>query len=596
MGDVHRRPFASSAANRKKCPVYGAWIGRFNPGVNGNQPDPKRATPRRRIRWWPGALVIVATATAVALIRSRSDLPFQTRNLNSIIAVAVGGIGLWLWWLLASRASWRRRFAVCGGILLLIGLLAATLRIRGVSGDLLPILEPRWARAPAGKVKPVATPPEAPAPLSSDRPDFPQFLGPNRNCIIEGVTLDPAWDNRPPVVLWRQPIGAAWSGFAVVGNRAITQEQRGEEELVTCYDVMTGHRLWEHADSARYETTIAGVGPRTTPTVVSNRVFTLGATGWLNCLKLADGESVWRRQILDDARSKVPQWGLAGSPLWLDGRIIVSAGGREDRSLLAYDAATGDLVWHDGSDSAGYSSPFLAELDGTRQILIFNARGIAAHAPEDGRVLWKYQWGRGQPQVAEPVIVGPDRVVFSSGYGVGAELLQVRREGQGGWQVESLWQSRALKAKFANFIAKDGHLYGLDDGILACVDLVDGRRVWKEGRYGHGQMLLVGDYVLLTAENGELVLLAPTLDGANELHRFEVFADKTWNPPALSGDLLLLRNDQEAACLRVPLAVRGEPGDRRRPAWGRLEPGCGNAPTGSGGSLASSQHMNTRDG
>jgi outer membrane protein assembly factor BamB len=498
---------------------------------------------------------MLVTGIAVAVIRSRADLPFQSRNLGSLIAVVLGGTGLWLWWLLASRASWRSRFAICGGILLLIGLLAATFRIRGVSGDLLPILEPRWVRETAGALEPVASSSESRSgQVAEDRPDFPQFLGPNRNGVIEGLTLDPDWESRPPEVLWRQPIGAAWSGFAVVGNRAITQEQRGEEEWVTCYDVATGARLWAHADAARYATTIAGVGPRTTPTVVSNRVFTLGATGWLNCLQLEDGEPVWRRQIVEDAQSKVPEWGLAGSPLWLDGRIIVSAGGREDHSLLAYDAATGELVWHAGSDRAGYSSPFVAELDGTRQILSFNGPGIAAHAPEDGRVLWQYPWGRGQPHVAVPVPVGPDQVVFSSGYGVGAELLQVRKADAGDWQVESLWESRALKAKFANFIAREGHLYGLDDGILACVDLVDGRRVWKEGRYGHGQMLRVGEHVLLTAERGDLILLAPTPEGANELHRIEVFSDKTWNPPALSGDLLLLRNDQEAACLRLPLA------------------------------------------
>lgn len=519
--------------------------------MNGNTPDPGHATYRSRIRWWPAALVILATIVAVAVIRSRTELPFQSRNLNSMIAVLAGCAGLWLWWFLASRAAWCWRFAICGGTVVLVGLLAATFRIRGVSGDLLPILEPRWVREPVAPGEPVAPATEVPSPVVSDRPDFPQFLGPNRNCVVAGVTLDPDWEARPPVVLWRQPIGAAWSGFAVVGNRAVTQEQLGEEELVTCYDVTTGGRLWQHADTARYATTIAGVGPRTTPTVVSNRVFTLGATGLLNCLKLEDGRPVWQRRITEDAGSEAPGWGFAGSPLWLDGRIIVSAGGRENHSLLAYDATTGEIAWHAGSDPVGYSSPSLAELGGARQVLSFNGRGIAAHDPNDGRVLWQYPWGRGQPHVAVPVTVGPDRVVFSSGYGVGAELLQVRADGPGGWQVDSLWESRALKAKFANFIAKDGYLFGLDDGILACVDLADGSRVWKEGRYGHGQMLLVGEHLLLTAENGDLVLLAPNPQGPNELQRFPVFSAKTWNPPALSGDLLLLRNDQEAACLRL---------------------------------------------
>jgi outer membrane protein assembly factor BamB len=286
---------------------------------------------------------------------------------------------------------------------------------------------------------------------------------------------------------------------------------------------------------------------------VSNRVFALGATGFLNCLDLAAGRQLWFHNIAEDAGSHVPEWGFAGSPLVFDGRVVVSAGGAPDKSLLAYDAETGKPAWAGGSQRESYASPFLATLAGTRQILAFNSRKITAHDPGSGQVLWDYPWGNGQPQAAMPVVAGSNQVLFSSGYGVGSELLEIGSNASGHLEAKRLWQSRKMKAKFANLVQRDGFLYGLDDGVLACLDLKDGTQRWKEGRYGHGQGLLVRGLLLLMAENGELVLLRPSPESAHELHRFRVFGSKTWNPIALAGDLLLVRNDQEAACLRLAL-------------------------------------------
>jgi outer membrane protein assembly factor BamB len=284
-------------------------------------------------------------------------------------------------------------------------------------------------------------------------------------------------------------------------------------------------------------------------------VFALGALGALNCLDLEAGQRLWSHNIADDAKTQAPGWGFAGSPLVFDGKVVVSAGGSPDHSLLAYRADTGELAWAAGSQGAGYGSPFLATLAGVRQILAFNSRKITAHDAQTGAELWEYPWGVGQPHVAVPALVGTNRVLFSSGYGVGCELLEIRRGADGNLAASRVWKSIKMKAKFANPVERDGFLYGLDDGVLACLNLKDGTQPWKEGRYGHGQGLLVRELLLLMAENGELVLLRPTPDAPNELARYPVFSAKTWNPIALAGDLLLARNDQEAACLR--LAVQG---------------------------------------
>lgn len=522
---------------------------------------PSRGNPR--LRWWPAFLILGLAAAFLLGVRRYPDLPFQQRNLASLIGAVVAGGLLLLWWLFLSRARWRLRLGVFALLLLALGGMRAAFRITGVSGDLLPIIEPRWARqaTPAEAApSPASTSVSAPATSvagSAAAPrsgaDFPQFLGPARNGILPDARLDTRWAARPPAEAWRVAVGAAWSGFAVAGNRALTQEQQGGEERVTCRDLLTGRLLWERANPGRYDTTIAGAGPRCTPTVAGDRVYTLGATGWLQCLDLATGGPLWSRSITNDARARVPEWGYSGSPWVRAGLVVVMPGGREGRSVVAYDAATGTERWAAGDAGANYGSPFSLTLAGVEQILVFGGREIVSHDALRGTVLWRRPWGVGMPLVAVPVPVDDRRVLFSAGYNVGSELLRIDPAPDGGWKVESEWVSRRLKCKFANPVKVGGFVYGLDDGILACLDLRDGSQRWKEGRYGHGQGLQVGDLHLLLAESGELVLLRPTPEGPNELGRHRVFASKTWNPPALSGELLLVRNDREAACLRLPV-------------------------------------------
>jgi outer membrane protein assembly factor BamB len=150
-----------------------------------------------------------------------------------------------------------------------------------------------------------------------------------------------------------------------------------------------------------------------------------------------------------------------------------------------------------------------------------------------------------------PIALPGDRVLISSGYGTGAELVKITKGDT--WSATRLWKSNRLKSKFANLIFYDGYIYGLDDGILVCLDPVDGSLKWKEGRYGHGQMILVDDVILVMTEPGDVVLIEPSSLGHRELTRMSAFNGKTWNPPALAGDLLLVRNDKEAACYRLPL-------------------------------------------
>ncbi len=520
-----------------------------------NSPSPQQSAPPT-VRWWPGAGIVLLAVAAVVWTRLQSDWPFQKRNLITYEILIVTVIALLVWWTFLSRAPKRLRLTVTFGLVGVMIAGAALFRLRGMSGDMMPIVEFRWA----SRALPVAqnfsaTNSLSPLPLfpSASATDFPQFYGPNRDGVLPGPMLDTNWLAHPPVVLWRQKVGAGWSGFAVVGALAVTQEQRGNEECVVALELASGRERWRHSDTARYNSTIAGEGPRATPTVVSNRVFTFGSTGILNCLDLATGKMIWSRDVVNESGGTVPQWGATSSPLVADDLVIVHGSEGGSHSLFAYRIRDGAPVWKGGT-SPSYCSPQLAMLAGVPQVLAFNDGSISAHDPKSGATFWQRPWGNGNVVCASPLVVGSNRVLFSSGYGVGAELLEISQKTNStpsapALAIASVWKSIRMKAKFSHLFLRDGCVFGLDDGMLACVDLRDGSQRWKEGRHGHGQGLLVGEHYLLMAESGELVLLRPTPEAPNELARFRVFNSKTWNPIALAGNLLFVRNDQEAACL-----------------------------------------------
>ncbi len=479
----------------------------------------KNSTPeasgQRPIRWWPAAVILLLAGGAVLWVRSVYGRNHQEQNIATANILIVSFLLLLLWWLLLARLRRKIRLGVVGVVAGLIGLTPLLFRIHGVTGDLVPILEWRWERkmmpAVGGRIR-FSSSNAAAQPIQLTN-DYPQFLGPHRNATVDQPRLARDWNAQPPQRLWRQPVGPGWSGFAVAGSSAITQEQRGENEAVVCYDLLSGALTWCHAYPAHYQSSLAGEGPRATPTVVGKRVYALGSTGILNCLDLDTGASIWAHDIVQENHSQVNEWGISGSPLVVDELVVVSAGGN-NRSLFAYQAQSGKFVWGAGNDGAGYSSPCLTTLAAIPQVLIFNSGGVCAHAPADGSILWSYPWPGAHPHVAVPVVVPDDRVLMSSGYGVGSELLKIEKDSQGN---------------------------------LAAT------RLWKQGRYGHGQEILVADLLLVTAESGELILLEPTPEESRELARFSALNEKTWNPPALAGQFLLVRNDKQAACYRLPV-------------------------------------------
>jgi outer membrane protein assembly factor BamB len=535
-----------------------------------------------RVRWSERAGAIVLMVVALV---GTWHLRHESMGPLWLVAYAIPGLCLAL---VAGAAASRRlaevprRATIAVSILLACGVWTLV-RTDGISGDHVADFGWRWARSPEERLlalplpsapsvperpkEPVVTqarsepgpPPTVSAEVKTAR-DWPGFRGPARDGIVRGVRIQTDWTLSPPVELWRRPIGPGWSSFAVRGNLLYTQEQRGDEEVVACYNVTNGGSVWTHRDAARFFESNAGAGPRATPTLSNGRVYTFGATGILNALDGGNGAVVWSRIAASDTdgtpsmaggQTKVPDWGFASSPLVVDDLVIVAVAGQ----LVGYDLATGKPRWFGPAGGVSYSSPQLVTIDAVPQVLLVSGTGANSVAPSDGKQLWAHPW-RGFP-IVQPALTADGEVLIAAGGEGGIRGIRVA-QASGGWTAERRWGSAGLKPYFNDFVVHKGHAFGFDGRILSCIELGNGARKWKGGRYGNGQMLLLSDQdvLLVLSDEGELALVRATSDQFTELARFKAIEGKTWNHPVLVGDILLVRNGAEMAAFRLSLARR----------------------------------------
>ena len=539
-------------------------------------------TARSRRVWFPW--VWMGLIVGAYLLFQLSGPDQDVKNFFRIIAVLLGLLGLSAWCLLGSGFSRPMRWGV-GLAPWVLGLVFFS-QVELINNGDVGVVGWRWRWAP----KPDETLQLPDAVSASEEPpairdwqttprDYPRFLGNGYWAEVRDVRLETDWRTHPPRELWRRKIGAGWSGFSIVGDYAVTQEQRGPNELVTCYNLHTGDIVWTHADPVRFDPrgsgALGGVGPRATPTIHDAKVITQGATGVVNCLDARTGKVIWSHDTLAENQASNLLWGKSGSPLVVvrengDDMVVVSVGGAAGRSLVAYHLDTGQVLWSAGHRRSSYASPVLTRLVGEPQILSINEDYITSYRIDDGAVLWEHPWpgdSNANASIPQPIPLAGDRVFLSKGYGVGASLLQIKRDEQGAFHVRPLWKPAirpVMKTKMGNDVVRDGFVYGLDGGILQCLELETGKSRWKKRRHpaiGHGQIMLVGDMILILSESGELVLVEASPKKYRELARMQVLdeSEVTWNNPAFSPPYLLVRNAQEAACYELPLVDRTSP-------------------------------------
>jgi outer membrane protein assembly factor BamB len=543
-----------------------------------------------RAGWYErlGAIVLmVLAAWAQKYVVHPSIAGGAMGNLSYILALETLGVALVAW-----AAVSRRLAPVARGAAVIVAVVLGCLpwlllRTGGINASGRSDFHWRWTKtpeerllaladepkappvaAPAEVVRPIATEPAkepaAPAAVKTPpagpaatwkRAEWPGFRGPDRDGVIRGVRIATDWSQAPPAQVWRRPVGPGWSSFAVSGHFIYTQEQRGGDEVVSCYRLSTGEPVWRHRDATRFWESNAGAGPRGTPTLSGGRVYSLGATGVLNVLDGNSGAVVWSRNAATDVKAKIPFWGISSSPLVVNDLVIVAAGGH----LAAYDIATGNPRWSGVGSGFSYSSPHLATIDGVQQILFISGPGTTSVDPATGKVLWQHAWEGGA--IVQPALTEDGGVLvntISMNGGMGMRRLAVAHDA-GGWKVDERWTSTGLKPYFNDFVVHKGHAYGFDGNILSCIDLQDGSRKWKGGRYGNGQLVLLADQdvLLVLTEDGDLALVGATPDQFTEVARFPgALEGKTWNHPVLVGGVLLVRNDHEMAAFRLSLAGR----------------------------------------
>ena len=512
----------------------------------------------RSHRYWIPLTLILLAAAGLGYAYAQPELETNLRSWLVSAILLMTSLFLVLWFILLSGFSGRIRLRAFAVLIIASIAFMLTVKVDGaVGGTGLPRFVWKWSSPNERHLAKPVTSSDPAQPTQTDMPDVPQFLGSNRDGILADPGLSTDWNATPPREAWRADIGEGWGAFCVIGGRAITQEQRDQEEWVSAYDVATGKLLWHHADKTRFVEWQGGDGPRATPTHDVGKVYTQGATGIVNCLEVATGKLLWTHDLQKEHNTSVLTWGFASSPLIVDNLVIVCGAKRSGPTLIAYDKLTGELAWKSGKDEATYASPILAMIAGKRVLVSNNASGLALYDPSSGAVLMEYAWGEDKwPKATQPLVLPGDRVFLSAGYGMGCSMLQIKASNDGKFTAEELWRNNKMKTQFNSVTPIGDVLYGLDDGRLAAMDIATGERLWKEGRFGAGQHLLVGNKVLIQSEQGPVHLIEATRTGFKELAKLDALSSKTWNYPTLAGKWLLVRNDKQVACYELPLSIK----------------------------------------
>jgi outer membrane protein assembly factor BamB len=386
------------------------------------------------------------------------------------------------------------------------------------------------------------------APAKSVRSYWTNYRGPARDGRYDETPIRTNWPAEGLPLLWKQPIGGGYASFVVAEGMAFTIEQRRRQEIVAAYDVETGRELWTHGSDAEFKESMGGDGPRATPTWEAGRLWALGAEGDLRCFEAKTGKLNWSKNILKDNGAENLQWGMSGAPLIVDDKVVVLPGGRAGKSVVAYNKLTGAAVWRSLNDTQAYVSPMLMTLAGKRQIVVVTANRIVGLAVDNGSLLWESNWNTDMGiNCSQPIVIDANRFFISSGYGKGAALVEITGTGNE-LTARKVWENTSMKNKFNSSVVLEGNVYGLDEGILTCVDVKTGERRWKGGRYGFGQVILASGHLIVITDTGELVLVKATPDKHTELARFSAIEGKTWNYPAIAEGRLLVRNQTQMAC------------------------------------------------
>ncbi len=516
--------------------------------------------PDRRKRVYGATIFILWVVVSFVLlaVAVHSDIP------SSVLGSLWAGGSLWIAWTVWAYSFFRVRGVLVGSVL--VGLVATPfwtlVEATGLRGDTR--VEFAWRKT----LDPALAATESKEIGSTGAVRWRGYLGSSRDGILNDVSLSEDWVNQPPEIMWLQSCGAGWSSFAVTESTLFGQEQLSTGDCVTARDLATGEILWSTAEESEgFRSGLGGDGPRATPTLHtlegegSSRLvlYAMGPTGLLSCLAASNGEMIWKANLMKLFPGEELVHGVCGSPLVVDDIVVVAPPTNTGPGLVAFDLNSGELAWKCSSDwRASYASPALMTIGNRPQIVFHAGPGVMGVQPADGTVLWQYEWtNEWDNNATQPLQVDghPNDLLVATGYKGGIARISISEEDDGGLQATEVWSTRkTMKTKFCNLAQFGNVVVGLDNGILCGVDVESGKRLWKKGRYGHGQMLKAGEHLLIVEEKGDVRILKPGPKGHNPVgDSVQALDRKTWSHPVLIDGRMILRNDQQVVCLKLPL-------------------------------------------
>jgi len=382
--------------------------------------------------------------------------------------------------------------------------------------------------------------------------DWPQLLGPARNGIYAGTNLLSTWPKEGPGVLWRKDVGQGFSGPISASNRVILLHRVDDKERVECFEAASGSQLWSFDYPTTYRDDFGfDEGPRATPTISGNRVYTYGAEGILHCIDFATGQKLWGVDCKTEFGARKGFFGIAGSPLIAGSLLLLDVGGTK-AGIVAFDRETGKVAWKTAASETSYSSPATATINGKARAFFFRREGLEAIEPATGKVLWDFPWRPSMDasvNAATPIIVG-DLIFISTSYGRGAAALRF-----GESKPEVVWSGDdQLSNHYATSVHREGYLYGYhgrqEHGCdLRCVELKTGKVMWTVERFGAGTVMIAGADLLLLTDKGELIKAPANPSGFKPVSRAQVLGLDTRAYPALASGLFVARDKRRLVCV-----------------------------------------------
>jgi outer membrane protein assembly factor BamB len=378
--------------------------------------------------------------------------------------------------------------------------------------------------------------------------DWPQWRGPNRDGISSETGLLAAWPPAGPRLVWRATgLGEGYASLAVARGRLYTQGQRGSQQFVMAFDVKTGSKVWETPTSSRSFRESRGHGPRGTPTVDGDRLYTMAADGTVASLDAATGRIIWSQNVAQKYGGAMIPWAFSESPLVDGDRLIVMPGGR-GASLVSLNKLDGTLQWKAGSDEAGYSSAVVAEVEGVRQVVALSGASAFGVRVDNGQALWRYaRVSNSTANIATPIV--RDGLVFlSTGYGTGGALLKLGAKG-----ASEVYFTREMMNHYSTSVLVGDVLYGFSNSILTAMRFRTGEVLWRHRSVGKGSLIFADKFLYVLGEDGVLGLVEARPDQYREVSRFEFPSGQfpTWAPPAIADGRLYVREQDRLMCYDI---------------------------------------------